>query len=356
MMGGLEILATKKFAINGIGFAKTLTGMERYLTEITQELDKICADMDVALVLPKNIKCPLKLKNIKIVNYGSLKGELWGQICFTAYLYRQQATAIEFGSRISLLKPNGIVCLHDIKNTTHKKYVTLSTRYFSILKNFMVCKFAKHVITVSEYSKQEIIKKYHVRPDKITIAYNGWQHMGKIKDNDEIFTRFSFLKKGEYFFTLGSLAIHKNIKWIIENAKNNPNDIYVLSGKVNKHQYGNSDELTSLQNVRYVGHLSDEDMKSLMRHCKALVMPSLFEGFGIPPLEALSLGSKAIVSKITCLPEIFEDCVSYIDPYDSSVDLDELLHETVAPPDKLLKKYSWEESARIWYTTMKGIM
>ena len=343
----------RQFAINGNGLTKPITGMERYLLEIVPALDQICKGMDIVLVLPKTAVCPLKLKNIRVVHCGFFKGELWGQISFTKYLYQNKAIGVELGSRISLLKPDGIVCLHDIKNSTEKDVIKFSIRYLSILKNYITCKFAKHIVTVSEYSKNEIIKVYKVNPDRITIIHNAWQHIKNYENSEEIFDRHPYIKRGEYFFSLGSLSIHKNIKWIIDNAKKYPDNMYIISGRVNKDLYGTSDDLEEIENIKYVGYASNADVKALMRHCKALVLPSLFEGFGIPPLEALSLGAKAVISDITCLPEIFEDCVHYIDPYNPDVDLNKLLEEPVAPPDKLLEKYNWDKSARQWLEVMK---
>ena len=76
--------------------------------------------------------------------------------------------------------------------------------------------------------------------------------------------------------------------------------------------------------------------------------PAVFEGFGIPPLEALSLGAPVAVSRASCLPELYGDTVRYFDPADYSVDLDALLAQPVAPPDKVLKKYSWPVTAAQW--------
>ena len=85
-----------------------------------------------------------------------------------------------------------------------------------------------------------------------------------------------------------------------------------------------------------------------MKHCKAFLQPSKYEGFGIPPLEALSVGARICVSNASCLPEIYEDCAYYFDPDDYNVDLNVLLQGTVSPPDRLLARYSWDTAANQW--------
>ena len=93
---------------------------------------------------------------------------------------------------------------------------------------------------------------------------------------------------------------------------------------------------------------SDGESKALMKNCKAFIFPSVYEGFGIPPLEALLCGAKVLCSNATCLPEIYEDTVVYFDPYDYDADIDELLKKPVANPAKIFKKCSWERAAERW--------
>ena len=74
------------------------------------------------------------------------------------------------------------------------------------------------------------------------------------------------------------------------------------------------------------GALSDEEIKALMRHCKASIQPSFYEGFGIPPMEAMSVGADCIVSNASSLPEVYKNSVWYIDPHDyDSIDLDKIM-------------------------------
>ena len=102
-----------------------------------------------------------------------------------------------------------------------------------------------------------------------------------------------------------------------------------------------------------MGYVSDEEAKSLMQNCKAFLFPTFYEGFGIPPLEALSTGAKVVVSDSACMREIFDDCVYYVDPFNPCIDLNELLLNEVSPPDRLLNKYSWKESAVKLYNIIK---
>ena len=85
--------------------------------------------------------------------------------------------------------------------------------------------------------------------------------------------------------------------------------------------------------------------KALMTYCKAFIFPSYYEGFGIPPLEALSVGAKIIVSDRASLPEIFGKAAVYISPDDPYVNLSELMKEETTGSEEILDAYSWEKQA-----------
>jgi glycosyltransferase involved in cell wall biosynthesis len=99
--------------------------------------------------------------------------------------------------------------------------------------------------------------------------------------------------------------------------------------------------------------LNDEKVKALMTQCKSFILPSYYEGFGLTPLEALSCGARIIVANATSLPEIYGDCAHYIDPFNTDVDLEQLLKQPVLPPNDILKKYSYDTAARQVYEIIK---
>lgn len=99
------------------------------------------------------------------------------------------------------------------------------------------------------------------------------------------------VKKGEYFYALGSLAGHKNFKWIREVARRNPDKTFVVAGGKDLRAFGDDTEAKDTHNVFYPGYVSDAENAALMKHCRLFLHPAVFEGFGIPPLEALALGA-----------------------------------------------------------------
>ena len=205
------------------------------------------------------------------------------------------------------------------------------------------------ILTGSKFSAREIIRYYHVDPHRIHLIPEGWQHFERIEYNPYALERYG-LEKGEYYFSMGSREPGKNLRWIIESARNHPEMTYAISGNVNKTVFSDqdlspeSDRSSNMipANVRFLGYVTDAEAKTLMRDCRAFLFPSFYEGFGMPPLEALSAGCPCVVvSDIPVMHEIFEDEAVYIDPHAAG---DFVCRQ--ADREKILAKYSWKRSAR----------
>ncbi|MBO7612498.1 MAG: glycosyltransferase, partial [Treponema sp.] len=135
-----------------------------------------------------------------------------------------------------------------------------------------------------------------------------------------------------------------------------PNEVFAVSGKpIPSVVAPELKKLNSLKNVVMTGYLNDCEVKSLLSRCKAFVLPSYFEGFGLPPLEALSCGAKIIISNRTSLPEIYKDCAYYIDPDNPDINLDELLSHPVQEPSALLESLTLEKAAQRLYEIIKSV-
>ena len=118
--------------------------------------------------------------------------------------------------------------------------------------------FAQRVFTVSYDQRQLIHDKLGIPLDKIGVTYNGWEHMAKVQPDESIFERMSAVKKGEYFYALGSLAGHKNFKWIREVARRSPDKTFVVAGGRTCAPLAMTyDQAT--HNVFYPGYVSDAE-------------------------------------------------------------------------------------------------
>ena len=163
------------------------------------------------------------------------------------------------------------------------------------------------------------------------------------------FKNIKQINKNNFFYAMGSQYKHKNYAWIESVAEKNPNSQFVVAGK--KVRDGC---ITERRNIIYVGTVTDAESKSLMKNAKAFIQPSKYEGFGIPPLEALACNAKVIVSDIPVFHEIYGESVYYIDPDQYDVDLNELLMKKIQDNRAVLQKYTWKNAAKAWYKLLKS--
>lgn len=349
----------KTIIINGQFAARRMTGQERFAYELMLALDKIVGeDCNIRLVVPTNAFNVPILKNIKVVRFGKAKGSAWEQIFLALYSLLHRGTTVNLCTCMPLLKP-GIICIHDLCSKEKPEYYNTLYSKVSRIWHLLIFRwawwFSPIILTVSEYSKKRIIDIYQINPNRIKVISNGWEHFIKIKENDKIkYNNINYFSK-PYFFALGSHDPRKNIEWIINVARNHPQYNFLIAGNIDLKVYNKDYRDYELPNLFFLGYVSDGEVKYLMKHCRAFLFPSFFEGFGIPPLEALSLGTKIVVSNATCLPEIFGDAAYFINPLNSNVDLDEILSKKIGKPDNVLQKYTYKHSAELLVDIFKEI-
>ena len=342
-----------KYAFNGRFLTKKMTGQERFAYELISHLDKICEKGEFCVVTSELVEKLPEYKNIKIVQTGRLKREAWEQFCLGPYLKKHRLKCVNLTTTFALGHCE-IVCIHDASIfEIGKMYMHSVYGFFGTLWKILLCKIAAkkadRILTVSYYSKDKLNALLHIPQDKISVVSNAWQHYERVKRDDSIFERIpQEIRKGEYFFSMSSLSPQKNFIWIMEVAKRNPRLQFVITGKAEGFTKLGADDLKT-NNLHFTGYLTDGEIKSLMSECRAFIHPAIYEGFGIPPIEALSCGVELIVSTATCLPEIYGKSAHYIDPYDYEVDLNKLLSEPVDPASEVLDRYSWEREAKKLY-------
>ncbi|MCR5124892.1 MAG: glycosyltransferase family 4 protein [Treponema sp.] len=344
--------------INGNFLCRNLTGIERFAWETCRRLDELVkSEDDIAIYVPKNAKVMPEFRNIRIIKAEEeIKSfPKWDLMIFRWACKKFLATGLNFSNTAPLGKMCGFAFIHDIyahdfpEDFKSKKEKLI--RLYSKINYRNICKNAKKILTVSEFSKKQIQKAYGVKDERIEVIPNGWEHFRKVAEDNEIFNRFPELEEGKFYFTLGSLQKRKNLKWIAKYASAHKNERFAISGKViSGLESEEISELKNLNNVTLLGYVSDEEVKALMKKCKAFVFPSYYEGFGIPPLEALSAGAKIIVASAASLPEIYGDAAAYIQPDDTNCELEEKLAETKAEnAEKVLGKFTYENAAKKLY-------
>jgi glycosyltransferase involved in cell wall biosynthesis len=354
-----------KILINGNFLCRNLTGIERFAFEICRCIDEIlsqksASNFELSILVPANAKIMPDYKNISVIPGMALTSfPRWDLFYFPKVCKRFHAEGLNFSNTAPLGKNCGYAFLHDIYAADFPSDFTSFKdkliRAYSCFHYKNIAKKAKKIFTVSEFSKTQIQQTYNVAENRISIIPNGWDHFNSIEEDEGIFERFPALTQTPFFFMLGSFQKRKNLKWIVEYAKNHSDQIFAISGKtIGGMKSTEIGDLSLLKNVILLGYVNDGEVKSLMKKCRAFVFPSYYEGFGIPPLEALSVGAKIIVARSASLPEIYGEAAQYIDSENTDCNLEELasIPEKSEAISEVLNKYTYHNSAEMLYNVL----
>lgn len=184
---------------------------------------------------------------------------------------------------------------------------------------------AARIITVSQYSKNDIVDHLGVAPEKVSVVYNGVSTIYKpVTDSsalDVVARRYGIT--GEYIFYVGSHHPRKNLKRLIQayaKLRNMSKCQLVLTGDVEERRrdlYKTVDALGLKGRVLFIGRVGEEDLPALYSMAKVFVLPSFYEGFGLPLVEAMACGAPVVTSNVTSLPEVAGDAAMIIAPADT---------------------------------------
>jgi glycosyltransferase involved in cell wall biosynthesis len=210
-----------------------------------------------------------------------------------------------------------LVTVHDVFHLTMPQFVGgLHKQLYAKGMFAAIKRKADKIICVSEFTKNELVRFVGVNPSKIRVIYNGIDKTWfGIKAN-------IYPHEKPYLLFVGNVKPHKNLVLLLKAFEsimtNIPQDLIIV-GK--KEGFITGDKIVQEKaaklgdRVHFTGHVSDEILKQYYAYADAMVFPSLYEGFGFPPLEAMACGCPTIVSNVASLPEVCGDAALYCDPY-----------------------------------------
>ena len=216
--------------------------------------------------------------------------------------------------------------IHDINFEHNPEDLTwISQKYY---RRFFpkFAKKAQHILTVSDYSKQDIVKMYGISPDKITAIWNGASAIFKpISTEEKIAVRKKYSAGKNYFLFVGALSPRKNVKRLVEAfalfKKNNPeNDTQLVI--VGEELWSNANNGISIddrikEQIHFTGHIPLQQLAKIMASATLFTYVPYFEGFGIPLVEAMKCGTPILSGNLTSLPEVSGDAAIYCDPFNT---------------------------------------
>ena len=350
----------KTISINGRFLAQPVTGVQRFARELTQALDRKIAAGDVPAVLrgadwrlmvPSTARIDLDLAAIRPERVGGGAGHLWEQ---TALAWRTRGDLlVGFGGSGPLLHRGQVTVIHDATIFRHRESFSRSYRLFHTLLGAVLTRTAK-IATVSHFSRRELGEIFRVDPEGISVVYNATDHFAGLVPDETVLERLK-LSGGDYFLLVGTLKPNKNIAFAIRafEALAAPGQKLVIVGGIHSRVFKGGDYGTG-DHLVFAGRLSDAEIAALERHATAFVFPSLYEGFGIPPLEAMSQGCPVLASNIPPVREACGEAALYFDPTEPQtlvtamravLDEPTLRARLIADGHENARRFSWAGSA-----------
>lgn len=266
--------------------------------------------------IPTNI--PVEYINVPSLT-SKLQRVIFEQTLFYFYLKKTDVFYSFCTSLPLFVRAKRIFTLHDVYYLTLKgRYGFLQTLYLKTITKLYVKRCCR-VLTVSEFSKKEIVSKLKVDPNKITITPNFIQSKNitpKITSPINYPCNIAI----PFFLYIGTLQPGKNINGLIKGfnlfREKNPTYNLLLVGRPTHKGNEILNSIKNIDHVYYLGFLPREEVEFLLSKCIAVTLVSFCEGFGIPPLEGFSYGKPAIVSNISSLPEVVGKAGVLVNPYD----------------------------------------
>jgi glycosyltransferase involved in cell wall biosynthesis len=358
--GGLHRTRRLKIGINGRFLCQPLTGVQRYAAEMVKAMDRLldCGhapstllDAEWKLFVPPHAADVFDLRRIGIRCTGRRSGHAWDQL--------DLARASADGRLISLANSgpafhrDQIVVIHDAQVFRRPDF--FSWPYLVVHRTLDRLLARKATIaTVSEFSRRELAAVLGLFPAEIPVFPNSAEHFSGVVPNFTVLSRFN-LAPYQFFLSVGSMTKNKNVALAVKAAQllKRPDVPLIVVGGNNGRVFQSS--RTEVEpGVIKAGRLTDGEIAALYARAAAFIFPSLYEGFGVPPLEAMMFGCPVIASRADAIRETCGEAAIYFNPLDAH-ELSHRMAERIAAgrisererskQRERLAEFSWSKSA-----------
>jgi glycosyltransferase involved in cell wall biosynthesis len=349
-------------------------GIARYTDELVRNLRDIDSPFDFTLFVNKTSPF-LQQKWPAHIHFRILKTSwisLLGQIEMLSHLrqlkpdlFHSPSFIVPFLSSVPL-----VTTIHDLNHVVlSENYSIFHRLYYSILLARKI-KRSKAVITVSGFSKQEIINFFRTQPEHVRVIHNGISeqfHNPPVHGTQELENcRKKYELPNEYILSIGNKKPHKNIARLVEAwARSNVSTPLVLLSDFDASLLEIAEAHHKKHNLHFLRFVPNSALPAIYAGARLFVYPSIYEGFGFPPLEAAACGVPVVVSNCSSLPEVMRDCALYINPSnteDITRTLEKAMTDSAEQQDRisrgreLVKSYSWARAAEATHSVYENIL
>jgi len=345
-----------RVVLNGRFLAQKGTGVQRYARETLLALDSLLASpgsdrITLELCVPAGAAA-ISLRHIKVTVLPWLKGHAWEQITLAWHAGRDLLVGFNYSGPV--LKRHQVITVHDatvaaMPSCFSWRYRLVHNGLLAMLKNRVAS-----MMTVSEFSAQELRARYAVK-NRIVVGREGWSHAVSPTDDTAVLAKYG-LGEGGYVLLVGSIKPNKNLEVVARALEKLPQFPWpvAVAGAPDTRIFRNVPDLSN--RLKLLGFVSDDELGALYRHAAWFLFPSLYEGFGLPALEAMANGCPVLAAAAGSLPEVCADAALFFDPRDAeslaSLLLDVSRNEELRDHLRTraagrLSYYTWQANAQV---------
>jgi glycosyltransferase involved in cell wall biosynthesis len=305
-----------RVVLNGRFLAQPHTGVQRYARETILALDALIAQgagLELVLAVPSNAR-DLPLRHIEVRKLPWLRGHAWEQV--TLPLFARGDLLVNFSYSGPVAKRNQVITVHDATVRAMPQCFSARYRLWHDTLLWLLRNRVASVMTVSEFSADEIRSRYGVA-NRVVVGREGWSHALARGDATATLARHG-LNAGQYLLLVGSLKPNKNIE-VVARALSAVPDLpwtVAVAGAADARIFRSAGAADP--RMKFLGFVPDEDLGALYANAAWFLFPSLYEGFGLPALEAMANGCPVIAANAAALPEVCGDAALYFDPRDAA--------------------------------------
>ena len=302
---------------------------------------------------------------------------LWTHVRLSWEMARQPPDVLFVPAHVlPLVHPRcSVVTVHDLGYRHYPEAHPLLDRLYLDLSTRYNAQAARRVIAVSQATQDDLVQHYGIEPGKISVVYSGWdERMQPVEDEgtiERVKARYGI--RGEYVLYVGTLQPRKNLGRLLEavallreQAQRGEAPGLVISGRkgwLYDPVFQQVERLGLEREVVFPGYVPQEDLPALLSGARLFVFPSLYEGFGLPVLEAMACGTPVVCSNVSSLPEVAGDAAFLVDPRDvkgMAEAMNRLLQdeglraEVVERGYRRVRQFSWDRCARETLAVLEG--
>lgn len=339
------------------------TGIGVYVEQLIANLPET-KDHQIVLITTRESEQELKLSRFKkyVAHYHPYSNLAQFEILGLLLRIKPDVLHVPHFTIPVLWSGKVIITIHDLikhiskgADTTTRSPIIYWAKYFQyLLIVWFAVKRAAKIIVPTRYWQGILMANYNLPKGKIIVTNEGVSEVFYSKSIADI-----DLPEQPYVLYVGNVYPHKNIPTLLSAISELNGEMLLIIVCARSVFTERTEKLIAKHNlqkyVKFLGNVSERELVSLYKNARALVFPSLIEGFGLPGLEAMAVGTPVIAARASCLPEVYEDAAIFFEPMDASelaqkinlvhTDL-KLRQELVAKGKKQVKKYSWAKMAR----------